>query len=180
MAEIPVERKSNKGWLWLLLVLLIIGAIIWWLLAEANEGEFDDADEVAIEQNADTMSVDETAQAGGMTIASILAAPEAHYGMDGFTGEFAVTGPLTDRGFWIEQDGSRMFALIIDQPREEPVDINQGARVSLDGGTIRDPEDIASGQIEGVPLDQGTLDAIAGQEAILLVNEDNITISEAA
>ncbi|MEE4155304.1 MAG: hypothetical protein V2I27_14190 [Erythrobacter sp.] len=181
MAQIPVEKKSNKSWLWLLLLLLAIALIVWWLVAEMGEPEgIDDQDGVYAEQTLDADAMSGAEMAGTMTVASILASPTDYYGMTGFTGEVDVGGPLTDRGFWIEQDGERMFALIIDQPREVPVDVNDGARLRLSGGTIRNPQDVAAGQIEGVPLDQDTLDVIAEQEAILVVNEANIEIIEAA
>ena len=88
--------------------------------------------------------------------------------------------PLTDRGFWIENDGARMFALIIDQPVERPKDINPGATLRIDGGTIRNASEISAEGIEGDALDQNTMDAIADQQAVLLVDEANITIEDEA
>jgi hypothetical protein len=180
MANIPVEKKSSTSWIWLLLLLLLVGAIIWWLFAEADDADYDDADEVAVEQSADRDSVAGAPTPGDMTLAAILANPSVYYGVSGFSGEVGVDGPITDRGFWIEQNGSRMFALIIDQPAERPKDINDGARLRLDGGTVREPASIRDGEIEGDPLDQDTLDIIAEQDAILVIDEANITISEAA
>ncbi|MEE4206529.1 MAG: hypothetical protein V2I39_09555 [Erythrobacter sp.] len=175
MAEIPVEKKSSgKGWLWLLLLLLIIAAIAWWLLAEANEP--DEVDPVVVEETEPMMP--ETEQTGEMTLAAILADPSAYYGREGFTGTVTVGGPLTDRGFWIENEGNRMFAIVIDQPRERPIDINVGATLDINGGTIRNPAEISD--LTGDALDDDTIDAMEGQQAVLVVSEDNITISESA
>ena len=176
MANIPVEKKSGgKGWLWLLLLLLIIAAIAWWLLSEANEEEAIVAP-VAIEETDGAMG--ETAGTGAMTLAAILADPSDYYGREGFTGTVTVGGPLTDRGFWVENGESRMFAIVIDQPRERPVDINVGATLELDGGTIRNPAEVED--LAGDPLDDDTIDAMEGQPAVLVVSEDNITIRESA
>ena len=54
----------------------------------------------------------------------------------------SVAGPLTDRGFWVENDGARMFALIIDEPREVEIDINPDRncafrRMIREGGEVR-------------------------------------------
>jgi hypothetical protein len=180
MAEIPVERKSNKSWLWLLLLFLLVGLLIWWLVAEANEPEVAEADPITVGQTADATSVTEGADAGEMTLASILANPSEYYGREGFTGEVQVGGPLTDRGFWIENDGARMFAIVIDEPAERRIDINTGARLQLNGGTVREASTISATDIDGDTLDQDTVNAISDQEVVLVIDEDNIQIAEAA
>ena len=73
-----------------------------------------------------------------------------------------------------------MFALIIDQPVERPKDINPGATLRIEGGTIRNASEISAEGIEGDALDQDTMDAIADQQAVLLVDEASITIEEEA
>lgn len=180
MAEIPVEKKSNFTWLWILLAVVVAALLLWWLLAD-NDGDADqlEGDTVAVEQSIDT---DDgiTATAAGMTIAAIVADPDAYYGEEGFEGTVTAGGPLTDRGFWIENDGARMFAIVIDEPAERRVDINPGATLRLDGGTIRQASSISAGQIEGVPLDQDTMDAIADQNAVLVIDESNIIIEDDA
>lgn len=181
MAEIPVEKKSSMNWLWLLLLLLIGALLLWWLLADDDDADIDERDTVAIEQTADAdydaASVDST---GEMTLAGILANPTAYYGREGFTGEVDVAGPLTDRGFWIEKDGARMFAIVIDEPAERRIDINPGATLRLDGGTIRQASSISATDIEGDTLDQDTMNAIADQDAVLVIDEDNMSIADPA
>ena len=175
MAEIPIEKKSSKAWIWILLAAVLLALLLWWLLADNN----DDAamtEPVAVEQTAEVATT--APEAGTMTIASILANPSAFYGREGFTGEVDVGGPLTDRGFWIENDGQRMLAIIIDQPREVPMDINAGQKLRISGGTVRNPADVEN--LPGVPLDQDTINAMQGQEAVLVVDESNIEIVEGA
>jgi hypothetical protein len=176
MAEIPVTRKSSKSWLWLLLLLVLAVLLIWWVLADEDEAvETAAIDPAAIEQT-DTSAID---TADGMTIAAILENPQTYYGREGFTGEVGVAGPLTDRGFWITDDaGNRMLALVIDEPREVPIDINVGQRLRITGGTIRNPADVSN--IPGVPLKNDTIQTMQGQQAVLVVDEDNIEIIEAA
>jgi len=177
MAEIPVEKKSSgKGWLWLLLLLVIIAAIAWWLLSEADESET--VGPIVVEETEPTMPATQGAGSGDMTLAAILADPSAYYGREGFSGTVTVGGPLTDRGFWIESEGNRMFAIVIDQPRERPVDINVGATLDISGGTIRNPAEIED--LTGDTLDEDTVDAMEGQQAVLVVSEDNIDISDEA
>ena len=179
MAEIPVEKRSSKAWLWILLALLIVGLLLWWLLSEADEEETDLAEgAVATEQVGAGTAAPGTAEAGTdeMSIAAIQANPSAYYGREGFTGEVTVGEPLTDRGFWIEDNGNRMFALVIDQPREVPIDINPGQTLRLDGGTIREAATISDPP--GNPLDENTKSNIADQQAVLVIDEDDIEVVE--
>ncbi|PHR19807.1 MAG: hypothetical protein COA41_06505 [Sphingopyxis sp.] len=173
MAEIPVQKKSSMSWLWLLLGLLLVALIIWWLLADDDEVETDVIDSTVVEQ-VEPVTGPETGELP-MTLAAILAQPQSYVGQQ-FSGEVDVGGPLTDRGFWIENDGARMFAIIIDEPREVPLDINAGQRLQVSGGVIRDADDISN--IEGVPLDEDTKMVINDQAVFMIVNEDNIEILE--
>jgi len=180
MAEIPVERKSNHTWLWLLLALLLIGLLIWWLASGDDESE---AEQIAVAEEttatqaatpAGALAGAGAAAAGGMTVASILQSPGTYVGRDDFAAEVDVPEVPTDRGFWVEQDGQRMFALIIDGPREEPMDINSGQRLRITNGMIRNEESL--GDVPGEPLDQDTIDIIREQQAFLVVDEDDMEI----
>ena len=175
MAEIPVEKKSSKTWLWLLLAALLVVLIIWWLAA-ADDDEVETAvvDPAPIETVETTEA---TPMAGEMTLAAILAQPQQYIGQE-FTGEVDVGGPLTDRGFWVENDGARMFALVIDQPREVPIDINAGQRLQVNGGMIRAGGDVSD--VQGVALDDDTRALLQDQDVFMMVDESNIEILEAA
>jgi hypothetical protein len=174
MAEIPVEKKSSSSWLWILLAIIVLALLLWWIFADNDEEEVAVAEPVAVEQQADV-----GAAAGPMTIAAVLANPADYYDMEGFTIDATVGDEITDRGFWIESGGSQMFALIVDQPREEPIDINPGAELRITGGTIRNPADIGQ-DLPGDELDQDTQRILQEQEAVLVVNESNIDITEGA
>jgi hypothetical protein len=89
-------------------------------------------------------------------------------------GEVDVASVPTDRGFWIERNGERLFALIIDVPQEEPKDINPGARLSLSDGTLRGPQDLS--ELRGRPLDADTEQIALAQEAFLVIDERYIEI----
>ncbi|MBI1401972.1 MAG: hypothetical protein GC147_02000 [Porphyrobacter sp.] len=175
MARIPVEKKSNNNWIWLLLILLVVALLIWWLV-EANDDDDVVADTPVVATQTEPMGAETI---GAMTIAAILANPTQYYGQDGFTGMVEVAGPLTDRGFWITDDaGNRMLAIIIDQPREQPIDINPGQTLRITGGTVRNPSDVAN--LPGDALDADTKAAMQGQQAVLVVNEANIDIAQPA
>ncbi len=189
MAEIPVEKKSSNAWIWILLALVLLGLIIWWIAA-ANDDDDDYVETDAVVQQ-DTMGdtgmtasgmADETgamadananASAGGLTLAAITANPQQYFGQQ-FSGQVQVGDNLTDRGFWIEQDGNRMFALINDQPREVPKDINPGQTLRISGGKVHDASSL--NDIPGDALDQDTRRVIDDQAAFLLVDESNIDI----
>lgn len=179
MAEIPVERKSSMAWLWILLALIILGLLLWWALDDGEE-------EVAV-QSAPTEIVGEQTPAAdpmaspapggteaGMSIAAILANPTEYVGRDDFQAEVGVPEVPTDRGFWVEDQGNRLFAIIIDEPREVPLDINAGQRLRVTKGMIRDATFLS--QIPGRTLDADTKRIVQDQDAYLIVNEDNIEI----
>ncbi len=184
MAEIPVEKKSSSNWIWLLLLLLLGALLLWWLLSEND----DDADLATADTDivaADTVdgvgqSTADNEVNNEMTLAAIAANPANFYGQDGFTGRVDVGGPLTDRGFWVEHEGTRMFALVIDEPAERRIDINPGATLEINGGTVRQASSISATNIEGETLDEDTLRVIADQEVVLVIDEDNIRIVEPA
>lgn len=173
MAEIPVEKKSSMTWLWVLLAVILAALLIWWFVAAD-----DDADPVVADSAETELVATETpiaADAMPLTLAAIVAEPQSYIGQD-FTGEVGVAGPLTDRGFWIENDGARMFALIIDEPMEVPLDINAGQTLQISGGTIRAGGEMT--EVEGAPLDADTRAVLAEQDAFLIVDEARIEILE--
>ena len=89
MAEIPVEKKSSRTWLWLLLAAILVVLLIWWL-SSGNDNVVDE-DAVATAPAGTLDTVDQSAMdpAGPMTLAAILAQPQAYIGQT-FTGEVGV------------------------------------------------------------------------------------------
>lgn len=178
MAEIPVEKKSSSSWIWILLLLLLGALLLWWILSDDDDADVDTVDPVVAEQSADYGDSQNVDTQGEMTLAAIAANPAQYFGREGFTGEVDVGGPLTDRGFWVENEGARMFALVIDEPAERRIDINPGMTLELNGGTVREASSISATDIEGDSLDEDTMRVIADQEAILVIDEDNMRVVE--
>lgn len=168
MAEIPIEKKSSNAWVWIVLLLLLGALLLWWLLS-------DDGEQIAVEDDVVTTELveEDTMMAGDLTLAAIAAAPLAHVGLT-FSGDVDVTEVPTDRGFWVEHEGARMFALINDGPQEVPMDINAGQDLQISAATVRNASDLTG--IPGDPIDDDTRAILAEQEAYLLINEDDMQI----
>lgn len=171
MADINLERKQSggMGWLWALLALIVIALIAWWLWPDDG---FDDQVGVGIVETTEFQPI--TPDEVGL--ARITGNPSAWMDRPFPTMEVDVGDRMTDRGFFIEADGVELLALIIDEPREVPLDINPGQRLRITGGTLRGPGYL--GQIEGVPLTAETETLVRERPIYLVVDELNITILE--
>lgn len=182
MAEIPVERKSGMAWLWGLLLLAAVALLLWWALDDDEEELVATADtELVGEQTvgADPITPPEpVAMEAGISIADVLASPSEYVGRNDLQDEVRVAEVPTDRGFWVEDQGQRMFAVIIDNPQEEPKDINSGQQLRITEGMVRDATFIAN--IPGAPLDADTERLAREQDAYLVVDESNIEILSAS
>lgn len=178
MAEIPVEKKSSMGWLWVLLALLLLALLAWWLLSDDDEAEYVEPI-VAEEPITPATTPEMVGTAPGVSIGDILGNPASYIGQDDFQAEVTVpTGAeMTDRGFFIEDEGARMFAIINDGPMEEPKDINPGQTLRISQGMLRDSTYLP--QLSGDALDADTQAIIDQQDIFLVVDEDNIQILEA-
>ena len=187
MAEpTPTDRpeKNKASWLWLLLAVIAIGLLIWWIFADSRDVDSNIVEPVESEEIAEILPEEEAAMdepmagvmtAEGAALSEILASPDEYVGMDDFSGSVDVPEVPTDRGFWMAQDGARMFALIIDNPQEEPKDINPGQSLSITDGMIRDAGYV--GSLPGDSLDQDTRAIIDDQKVVLVVDERNIEIN---
>lgn len=106
----------------------------------------------------------------------IMVTPAPHLGQ-AVVGTAMVAEVPFDRGFWIEKNGQRMFAVIAQSPdMEQAVNVEPGQRLRL-AGVIYDSA-LASG-IAG-QVDPTAMEAIAGQPAFLLVDARNISVIEPA
>ena len=184
MAKIEVERKrSGLGWLWALLALLVIALIAWWIWgAMSNDEAVDPGTEVGVvvpvDPAAPAVGVEQgtAAQAAMVDLAPILANPQTWVGQPFPGGEVRVAEVVTDRGFWITgTGGERLFGVILDQPAEQPVDINPQQTLRITGGTLRDASYIP--QIEGAPLDDNTRAILEEQQIFLVVDEDGMEVA---
>lgn len=178
MADIDLERRerSGLGWLWALLALLLLGLLAWWVWPDDDPDMLTPVDDPAA---VDTLAPADTAAMGdtiGADLGAIVANPSEWIGRS-FPDTRADVGPeLTDRGFFIESGGAELMVIIIDQPREQPKDINPGQTVRITGGTLRGPDHI--GQIEGDLLEDDTEELLREQEIFLVVDEEDIEILE--
>lgn len=179
MAKIPVEKKSGGGgwWKWLLGLLLL--ALIIWILVELfdTDEEADvavgEADVEAVEpiETPEPMDGDEV-----MDIGAILSNPDEQIGETFPDMEVTVASVPTDRGFWITQGNDSLMAIIIDVPAEQPKDVNPGATLMVEDGTLRAPSYLP--EMPGNPLDQTTENLARQQEVLLVVDERYIEVLE--
>lgn len=178
MADIDRERKRSGGWLWALIGLILLALLVWWLWpgGGADDELYNDPDASLVEP-ANELDQAQPMPQGEATIASVMAAPESYVGQQFPAGEVRVAEVPTDRGFWIESGGSRLFAVLIDEPEEAPVDIQAGQTLRLDGGTIRDTTSL--GDLQGGMLDADTERLVREQRAFLVVNESAIQVQSA-
>lgn len=174
MADMDIQRKKTggMGWLWGLLALVLLALIIWWIWPDDEEVVEDP--EVAAEMAPLPAPI---AEAPAVTIGDVLGNPGAYVGQTFPRAEVTVAEVPTDRGFWIEDNGQRLFAVIIDDPAEQPKDINPGQTLRIDQGTLRDATFISN--IQGAPLDSDTESIARQQDAYLVVDERHIHILEA-
>lgn len=143
MAEIPIEKKSGMGWLWLLLAAIIAALLIWWLVA----GNDDDADVVdedvpamnadadpALDPNASMVDGDDAAMAGAGAAAAGAYAVGDTVDLDGAR----VIEATGDMAFTVDVNGEPMTVLFNEvptpnRPPEGQLDINAGSMVDIDG-----------------------------------------------
>lgn len=174
MANIPIEKKnSGAAWLWWLLGALLIGALIW-LLAGAfgdDEPEFADTEVVT-----PAPMPEPEAEPAELTIATILANPAEYVGETFEPERVSVESVPTDRGFWITSGGARLFVILIDNPAEEPLDINPGQTLRIDEGVLRDQAYLSD--LAGEPIDADTQNIVQEEPIFLVANETEITILE--
>lgn len=169
MAEIRMEKKSGgMAWLWILLAILLIALLAWLFWPDRDEAA------TAVATATETGQTATSSEAETPTLATILENPGQWIGRE-YSGTVAVPEVPTDRGFWIEENGARMFAILVDEPREVPKDINPGQQVRI-RGTVRDASTIS--ELPGEPLTAGTENIARDQPAYLVVDEDAIEILE--
>ena len=113
------------------------------------------------------------AQTAGVPVSQIIESPATWTGRT-VGGEVRVTEVPTDRGFWIIDQGERLFAVIVDQPQEQPKDINPNQTLRIREAVIRDPTFLAN--LPGEPLDADTRRIVEGLPVFLVVDEAAIEI----
>lgn len=182
MADIDIERKSGGlGWLWWLLGLLLLALLAWWLLSGDDEREVAIVDPVAAPAVVEPapMATDPVA-ATTPTIADVLANPGTYAGQSFSTGQVRVAEVISDRGFWIENNGQRMFVVKNESPVPGVAD-TQGAADTRPGrnvnaGDMLQINGTVMTSVDGVqpPLDDDARQVIQAQPAFLQANVADI------
>ncbi|MBW3565564.1 MAG: hypothetical protein KY459_12630 [Acidobacteria bacterium] len=178
ITEPPHQEPAKRGlaWLWAAIVVILLILLFVWLWPTGEEVIEPIDTEVAEEivpldpppaSEVDTAVVD-------FRLADIRVSPVSWSGRQ-VSGEATVAEVPTDRGFWIEEDGQRLFVVLIDEPAEVPKDINANQRIRFRDATVHtDASDLDA--IPGEPLSASTRQIIAGEPAFLVVDERNVEI----
>lgn len=179
MTDINVERKSPAIWPWVV-GLIVLGLLVWALSAlfGRDEREGGQVGLVAPLGNDPAPAAPVLDGMQGVTpgtgfpVSEILQSPDEWAGRT-VAGEARVAEVPTDRGFWIEDRGERIFVILGDAPAERPVDVRAGQRLRMSAATVH--TDLA-----GVPgsVDADTRRVVQGIPAFLTVDEANLEILE--
>ena len=183
MADIDIERKSSMAWLWWLLGLLLLGLLAWWLLADDDDPEVAVVDPVTAPATVPVTpaTTPEPIAQGQRCVAQVLAAPTTFVGQRLGTCPMQVAEVVTDRGFWAQENGQRVFVVINEggtgvadtQGQAEKPDINPGQSINVSQAMVLDNVANLAG-----PLDDQTR-SIAGQQPwFLAIDEENVAILE--
>lgn len=184
MADINVERKgggrSPLPWILGLLALALLAFLL-------LRGCSDEGDPAPAAAPADTVvTADTTAMApatapatgaaaavspDALPVGEILASADAYAGQT-MTGTVTVPQTPSDRGFWVETGGQRMFA-ILAEASEQVKDIDPGQTVRLTDARILRGSD--SGQIPA-DVDAQAKQTAQGQPLFLLVPANGVEI----
>ena len=153
-------------------VMLLCGIGIAGCADDAPEGDLVGGGEITGEARPLPQSTADTVgERTLVTVSGVIERPDSYLGQS-LTSEVRVTAVPTERGFWIDEDGERLFVVIIDQPQEEPVEVRPNTTVRLERATVRDPSSL--GDLPGEPLDPDTQSILQTQDAFLVVDESNI------
>lgn len=191
MANINIEKKGGSlWWLWALIALLIIGALIWFFAAR-NDNDDRPVQAAAVEQPnfADTGTtydaVDQPAtavasadaNAGPITDLSTITASNdtSLVGRDIRLSRVPVgDGKIGDANFWIHDAGGKKVYVVLNEvatpgtPMEGRVDVNKGSVIDLVGTIHAASEGAPKGAAAGSktdPLPEGITHYIYAQSA---------------
>ena len=178
MADISVERKDRSIWPWIL-GLLLLGLLIWGLFELL--GNDDEVAELPVATEPAPV-IDEVqplppganpptpiAQAAGIPVSQIINSPATYTGQR-LTGEVRVVEVPTDRGFWIEDQGERLF-VVINEPAGESININPGQSIRMREAMVYENVTNVAGTV-----DPDTRRIAEGQPVLLGVDARNVEI----
>ncbi|MFN3651322.1 MAG: hypothetical protein ACK47B_17240 [Armatimonadota bacterium] len=176
MPELDIQHRPNPGMSWLPWV---IGAVLLALIAwgvyevvtpERATGPATTTDQVAGQREetppAGTQPGEGTGTMAGaaLPLAAITQAPNTYFGQP-VEGTATVAEVVSDRGYWVEEGGSRMFVVQSEQLPEAALDVNAGQRVRI-RGTVMDTQQM--GQTPDVAnMDQQARQILQDQPAFI-------------
>lgn len=169
----PVEPRRGINWVWILLILLLVALLLWWLWPEAAVEEPVDVGVTEVEPiEPITPAPAPAIPVETILVVEIVEAPEAWIGRT-VEGQAQVESVPTDRGFWIQADGQRLFAVLDDQGDEVPIHVQSGQTLRISEAEVHGTEDLE--EVSG-NLDPDTREILQGQEIFLTVKEKDLTI----
>lgn len=185
MADIDIERKSGgMAWLWWLLGLLLLALLAWWLLSGDDEPEVAVVDPVAAPVAGPMATTPAPVAQGQACVGEVLAAPTTFVGRSLGTCPMRVVEVVSDRGFWVEENGQRVFVIINESPAgaaapgvadtqgqaDERPNVNAGETINVTEAMVMDNVANVAG-----PLEEQTRTIAQQQPWFLVTDGRNIT-----
>lgn len=162
MPELDIQQREHAGapwWAWLLGALALIALI--WVGVEAF-----DNDRTARQAPQEVVAGERQVIREGdlLPVAVILASPSSYFGQE-VSGVANVTEVISDRGFWVENEGQRAFVILGQGIPEAGVKVRAGDRITLTG-TFMESQKLGEMPEIG-QLEADTRQAIAGQTGFI-------------
>lgn len=174
MPELDIERRPQPAvpwWAWLIGAILL-ALIIWAIVAGTTGGRQAEApapaDRVAGERG-ETAGVPQPVpgQEGLLPVQAIQQNAEQYHGQT-VSGTATVAEVVSNRGFWVEQNGNRLF--VIDGQTTPPAaELRPGQQVHLKGYAYRTGASSRMPQVEA--MDERTARTLQEQSVFLHVTE---------
>ena len=182
MAELDVQRNKRLLWPWIaaLLVLVASAWLAWSVMV--------DEDELAVAEPVGPVLVGaapavevappvaETpvpvAQAAGIPVSEIISSPATWTGRT-LGGEVRVVEVVSDRGFWIEDQGQRLFVVLNESGGDATPDLQAGQSVRLTEAVVYAGSD--PGAVPGT-LEPQARQVAQAQPVVLAVDARNVAM----
>ena len=159
MAEIDLQPK-RPSLIPLLIGVLLIGVIVWGVVEWVDN----EPEAVTVAEPLAPIPASEPAPLPVVDIipVAVIVTTPADYAGRSVSGRADVAEVISDRGFWIENAGQRLF-VVIDEPVPENIDINAGQALELTG-TVYTKEmlDQVQGRMEAETR------RVAGEQSVFL------------
>ena len=188
MADIDIERKGPGVWPWII-GLLLLGLLAWAVMEWVDVDEPEAVVPVAAVDPAPLAPVATdppppapVAQGAALTLAGVLGNPAGYFGRTVTPEAVRVTGVPSDRGFWVEDQGQRVFVVLneggpgtadVQGKQAEKPDIDPGDVVRIREAMVHDPSNLQN--VQG-PLDDQTRQVLNGLPVFLVTDARNVEI----